>query len=76
VRGIVALAYICSCLSVFVIISCFGLVVNCVEFSYQSSSVGSVAQIYYPSSLFGKVLLADTLNYSCKITYYTYLFPN
>jgi hypothetical protein len=43
----------CSCLSVFVTISCFGLVVNYGEFPYCLSSVGSGAQMYSPSSLLG-----------------------
>jgi hypothetical protein len=62
VHGLVGVVYVCSCLSVFIIISCLGLVINYVELPYNSSSLGSGAQIYCPSSLFDKVLLAAILN--------------
>jgi len=43
-RGPAGLAYACSYLSVFVIISCFGKVVDYVEFPYSLRNVGYEVQ--------------------------------
>jgi hypothetical protein len=45
VRRLFGLVYACSCLSVSVIVSCFGLVVNYVEFPYSLRTVESGTQI-------------------------------
>jgi hypothetical protein len=60
VCGVVGLVHSCSCLSMFVIISFFGLVVKYVEFPCCLRSVGSGAQIYCPSSLFRRYCNATT----------------
>jgi hypothetical protein len=69
-----------NCLSVFNIISCFGLVVYCIEFPFCLRSAGFSAQMYYPSSLSGRCCNAsysrlDTVStlqrvsFNCIITY-------
>jgi hypothetical protein len=53
-RRLLDLTYSCSCLSVFVIGSFFGQMVNYVEFPCYLRSAEPGAQKYYKASLFGR----------------------